>query len=308
MGVPQGSILGPLLFNVFINDLLYIIEKTDICNFADDNTIYTHALEINEVVLNLKHDLRKVLSWFSANQLVANPAKFQMLILGSSANSIIVKVGNTTITSSDSVKLLGITIDKELLFRTHIENLCRKASNYVRSLYRIRNVILSNQLKLLNNSYILSAFSYAPIIWMFCNKYSSKAIDSVHKRALRAVCGRFDMSYEDLLHETGSKTIHHIHLRHLLCEIYKTIQGLNPPFMQEIFISKESPYQLRSKNLLVLPAARSSHFGTNTFLFRGSLLWNSIPDKLKNATNLQAFKHALGSYNLTEFCRCKVCV
>ena len=113
---------------------------------------------------------------------------------------------------------------------------------------------------------------------MFSNKYSSKAIDSVHKRALRAICGHFYMSYQDLLHETGRETIHHIHLHHLLCEIYKTIQGLNPPFMQEILISKETPYQLRSKNLLVLPAARSSHFGANTFLFRGSLLRNSIPD------------------------------
>ena len=142
MGVPQGSILAPLLFNIFINDLLYIIEKTNICNFTDDNTIYAHSPEINEVVLNLKHDLLKVLSWFSANQLVANPTKFQMLVLGSSENSIIVNVGNTTVTSSDSVKLLGTTIDKELLFRAHIENLCWKASNYVRSLYRIRNVIV----------------------------------------------------------------------------------------------------------------------------------------------------------------------
>ena len=75
LGVPQGSILGPLLFNIFINDLLFVIQKTHICNFADDNTVYSSASSTEEVISSLKHDLHHVLRWFSSNQLVVNTEK-----------------------------------------------------------------------------------------------------------------------------------------------------------------------------------------------------------------------------------------
>ena len=80
LGVPQCSILGPLLFNIFINDIVFIVQKTHICNFANDNTIYSSASSAEEVISSLKHDLNNLLSWFSSNQLVANPEKIQMML------------------------------------------------------------------------------------------------------------------------------------------------------------------------------------------------------------------------------------
>ena len=82
LGVPERLILGPLFFNIFINDLLNIVEKTSICNFADDNTIYSCGNTVKNVMSNLQDDLVKALSWFSSNHLVANPEKFQMMFLG----------------------------------------------------------------------------------------------------------------------------------------------------------------------------------------------------------------------------------
>ena len=81
LGVPQGSILVPLLLNIFLNDMLWFVEKTDICNFADDNTIYSCAKSVNDVIENLQSDLRIVLKWFKDNQMIANPGKFQFMIL-----------------------------------------------------------------------------------------------------------------------------------------------------------------------------------------------------------------------------------
>ena len=81
-GVPQGSILGPLLFNAFINDIFMFIKKTEICNFADDHTIYYCGEDLSNILENLKHDLKILLKWFRINSLQANPGKFQFMILG----------------------------------------------------------------------------------------------------------------------------------------------------------------------------------------------------------------------------------
>ena len=81
-GVPQGSVLGPLFFNIFINDLLLAVKDSEVCNFADDNTIYTFGKDIEDVVLNLEEDLSNTLDWFRDNHIAANPGKFQVMFLG----------------------------------------------------------------------------------------------------------------------------------------------------------------------------------------------------------------------------------
>ena len=81
-GVPQGSILSPLLFNVFINDIFMFIEITEVCNFADDDAIYDCCKDLSNILENLKHDMKILLKWFRINSLQANPSKFQFMILG----------------------------------------------------------------------------------------------------------------------------------------------------------------------------------------------------------------------------------
>jgi hypothetical protein len=307
-GVPQGSILGPLLFNIFINDLLSFVEKTSICNFADDNTIYSCANSMNEVISNLTHDLSIVLSWFRTNQLAANPSKFQMIVLGeSSLLPFNICVENVTITSTKTVELLGVSIDSKLTFSSYISSLCHKASNRIRSLNRIRPYLNQDQSRLLFNSFILSLFYYSPIIWMFCSKSSCREIDSIQKRALRSVYQDFSKSHEELLQSSDYKSIHDVHLYFLLCEVYKTLHNLNPKFMQELFKIKPVIYSLRNCNLLLLPSSRSRRFGTQSFLFRGSLLWNFLPDGFKSKLSLNSFKDALKTLNLCRLCTCKIC-
>ena len=106
-GVPQGSILGPLLFNIFINDLIFVITLSEVCNFADDNTLYSSNKELEIVFRSLETDLNNVLAWFNINSLKANPGKFQLMALGTKEDdSFVLNLGKSKIESSTEVILL----------------------------------------------------------------------------------------------------------------------------------------------------------------------------------------------------------
>ena len=107
LGVPEGSILGLLFFNFFLNDMLWFVEKTDICNFAEGNSIYSCAKSVNDVIENLQSELKIALKWFKDNQMIANPGKFQFMALNKDTINKSIVMDNKTIVSPKSVKLLG---------------------------------------------------------------------------------------------------------------------------------------------------------------------------------------------------------
>ena len=116
----------------------------------------------------------------------------------------------------------------------------------------------------------------------------------------------YDMSLDELLEIDGNVRIHTINIRCLLIEIFKTMHGLNPSFMREIFISKMIPYCLRGPELLVLPPTRTIRYGVNSMAFRSSILWNKLPNNHKKVTTLSLFKENLKS--CTNFsCTCLLC-
>ena len=142
-GVLQGSILGPILFNIFINDLIFFIQETAVCNFADDTTIYSSSLNYKEAAHKLSNDTHIVLNWFKVNSMVANLGKSQIMFLGSKIDNckITFAIENKQIKCKREVKLLEITIDEKLTFTKHIVNICSLANNRLRALTRIRKYL-----------------------------------------------------------------------------------------------------------------------------------------------------------------------
>ena len=153
-GVPQGSFLGPLLFNIFINYIFLIPNKPSLHHYVDDNTLlYSHD-DPDILIHNLQHDCTAIIRWFKDNNMQANPVKFQAISLGRNVNNIITDVtfDNTTIHCDDSVLLLGVEFDHLLTFNNHIAGICRKCARQLAVLKRLCHMLtLTGKFAILNH-------------------------------------------------------------------------------------------------------------------------------------------------------------
>ena len=245
------------------------------------------------------------MDWFKINSLKANPGKFPFMVLGANKNDCFnLNVAGKVIPSSSEMKLLGITIDYELKFKKHINELCRKASYKLHALQGIRRYLSVDKAKVLANALIDSQFNY--LIIMFAGKTLIKKNCKIYHRNLQVVYDDFNKSYDELLELNNDLSIHQRRLRYLAIEVFKSIMHLNQQFMWSYFEEKPMPYNLRDGSKLVLPKTKSSHFGINSVRFRGSLLWNNLPVSVKSCQSLNEFKLELKNLGSIH-CTCLVC-
>ncbi len=130
-GVPQGSIMGSILFNLFLNDIVLFIKNSSLTNYADDNTLIDFAKTSQEVISHQSEEGEVYLDWFSRNGIQANPTKFELMMNDHKRTKLepepTFTLQSTTLENEDSVKLLGIKIDRVVTFKEKISNVCRKA-------------------------------------------------------------------------------------------------------------------------------------------------------------------------------------
>ena len=259
-GVPQGSILGPLLFNIFINDLFLFIEKCNLYNYADDNFLSYVSKSSTELLDSLTLDGKISIKWFQENVMKANPDKFQFLAISSKTKKFeLILSPDTVIKSEPHVKALGVTIDSKLNFSEHISELSKKAARQLNALARISNCLDINSRKIIYQSFVASNFNHCPLVWHFCGKINNSKLEKIHERALKIIYRDYESTYNDLITKSNSSTLLLSRLRKLLCEIFKSIKKINTACLNDLFEIKESKYSFRDEIILCQPLMKMLH-------------------------------------------------
>ena len=312
VGMPQGSILGPLIFNLYINDLFFTIS-TDICNFADDTTPYTIDMNLESLMARLECATKSALQWFYFNGMKLNSSKCHLLVCGHKFECMLCEIDNTQIIETHLVKLLGVTIESELTFKNYMETVCKKASQKLNALSRLCAIIPFQKRRMLMQAFFISQFSYCPLVWMFHSRNINTRINNLHFRALRMVYRDETSTYEELLKKDGTVTIHHRNLQCLAIEMFKVDKGLAPVFMNDIFPKHKNTgtdnisSNTRSNASFYNPSnPKTVNYGLETLRCLGPKLWQLVPRELREIQSLNLFTNKIKTWN-PQNCPCRLC-
>ena len=244
-GVPQGSVLGPILFNIYLNDLFYLTEMTQVCNFPDDTTFYVCDKDLNILINRIEHDTSLAVEGFENNFMKLNQDKCHLLVSEHKHETVWAKIGEAEIWESNKQKMLGIVIDRNLNFDEYVFDLCKKAGRKLSVLARLSNYMSFEKRKILLKAFVESQFGYCPLTWMFHGRRATSKINHILERALRIVYKNNLLSFEELLELDKSFKIHHRNIQSLVIELFKIKNNLSVAIMNDIFQPRAVRYNLR---------------------------------------------------------------
>ena len=190
----------------------------------------------------------------------------------------------TAIETSKEEKVLDITIDDKLTFRSHLGNIIKKANQKLHVLSRVKCYMGFEPNKLIMSSFIKSQFNYCPLIWIFCSRTSMNKLNNIHEKRIRLVTNDYDSNFNELLESSHELLIHKTCINYLMIEVYKYLHGLSPELMTDIFTLPKNPYNICNIRLFGSENPRSVRFGVDAITFRASQLWQKVPIAIKDSS------------------------
>jgi hypothetical protein len=297
-GVPQGSVLGPLLFLIFINDITHVIRRCKIRLFADDTCLFIHVDEPEEAAAALNDDLKNIQDWADKWLVTFSPPKTKELLITNKQprDHPILKLNNQQIEPVDHHKHLGVHLSKDLTWKKHASEIAKKAARCVGILRRLKFKIDRASLETLYKSFVRPILEYADSVWDVpdSNRHGLDILENVQTEAARVVTGATARcSTEKLYEEVGWEELAPRRRFHRALVMFKIMNGLAPSYLYDLIpprVEARTAYNLRNRADLQQPFARLQTYA-QSFFPSTIKMWNDLSHSIKNSASVKSFKH-----------------
>ena len=298
-GVPQGSILGPLLFIVYINDLPNCVQSCRVAMYADDTIVYFSHRSIQTIQETLQNDCTRLMHWFVANKLSLNPLKCKSMLVGSHKSKatdqqLQLILDDTELEQVGTFKYLGVVIDKALLWNDHFLHVNKKLSQIIGIMKCLRPYLNRQALLTIYTSLFLPHIQYCSTVWDQGGKGAIDKLQRLQYRAGRVILGcDHYTSRETVLNLLGWTPVAQHHRRAKAVFMFKALNGMFPPHISHLFTTSADTHSHHTRHStqggLQLPRTRLQ-YKKKSLSFSGAALWNSLPAHLRTASSISTFK------------------